>query len=48
MIDVFICIEFEDGFFLTIEKKVFDYNNDFDSYISKHGAIIHLDMVIES
>lgn len=48
MISVFIRIEFEDGFFLTVEKEVFDYNNDFDSYISKHGSITHLDMVIES
>lgn len=47
MFNVFIRIDFEDGYQLIVEKeKLEDYNNDFDCYISKHGNIVHLDMDI--
>ena len=44
---LFIRIDFEDGFQLIVERdKIYDYTNDFDYYISKHGNITHLDMDI--
>lgn len=46
MIKIFIRIDFEDGYQLIVDKEQYEYNNDFDSYISKHGNIVHLDMDI--
>lgn len=44
--NIFIRIDFEDGYQLIVEKEQLEYTNDFDSYISKHGNIVHLDMDI--
>lgn len=46
MFELFIRIDFADGFQLIVEQKAFDYNNDFDPYIKAHGDIVHLDIDI--